>query len=81
LARPVSVLRPSISEEEGIDLVVALDLSGSMQAVMENLPSDLSRYVDPNREAPPDRLEAAKAVLRDFIARRKSVASPPACSI
>ena len=72
LARPVSVLRPSISEEEGIDLVVALDLSGSMQAVMENLPSDLRRYVDPNREAPPDRLEAAKAVLRDFISRRKS---------
>lgn len=72
LARPVSVLRPSISEEEGIDLVVALDLSGSMQAVMENLPSDLGRYVDPNREAPPDRLEAAKAVLRDFIARRNS---------
>lgn len=72
LARPVSVLRPSTAEEEGIDLVVALDLSGSMQAVMENLPQELKRYVDVNREAPPDRLEAAKAVLRDFIGRRQS---------
>lgn len=73
LARPVSVLRPSTSEEEGIDLVVALDLSGSMQAVMDNLPPDLERFVDPNlQRIPPSRLDAAKAVLRDFISRRKS---------
>ncbi len=73
LARPVSVLRPSVTEEEGIDLVVALDLSASMQAVIENLPSDLKRYVDEKEGGvPPNRLDAAKAVLRDFIARRKS---------
>lgn len=73
LARPVSVLRPSISEEEGIDLVVALDLSGSMEAVMENLPPDLAKYVElRGRNIPPTRLDAAKAVLRDFISRRKS---------
>lgn len=73
LARPVSLLRPTVSEEEGIDLVVALDLSGSMEAVMENLPSDLEKYVEPKgRGIPPTRLDAAKAVLRDFIGRRKS---------
>lgn len=73
LARPVSVLRPSITEEEGIDLVVALDLSASMQALIENLPPDLERYVgEKEGGVPPTRLDAAKAVLRDFIARRKS---------
>jgi len=73
LARPVSLLRPAVSEEEGIDLVVALDLSGSMQAVMENLPEELERYVgDLPSGMLPTRLDAAKAVLRDFIGRRKS---------
>lgn len=73
LARPVSLLRPSISEEEGIDLIVTLDLSGSMAAVMENLPEDLERFVETQgRDIPPTRLDAAKAVLRDFISRRKS---------
>ncbi len=73
LARPVSVIRPSVTEEEGIDLVVALDLSASMQAIMENLPPDLKRYVDEKEGGvPPNRLDAAKAVLRDFIARRQS---------
>lgn len=73
LARPVSVLRPAVNEEQGIDLVVALDLSGSMQAVMENLPSELERYIDQRTQRVPlTRLDAAKAVLRDFIARRKS---------
>jgi len=73
LARPVSVVRPSVTEEEGIDLVVTLDLSASMQALMENLPPDLERYVDEKEGGvPPNRLDAAKAVLRDFIARRKS---------
>lgn len=72
LGKPVSVLEPDVSEEEGIDLVVALDLSGSMRAVMENLPPDLEQYLS-EREGPvPNRLDAAKAVLRDFIARRKS---------
>lgn len=73
LGRPVSLLRASVSEETGIDLVVTLDLSGSMEAVMENLPDDLERYVQSRGQGiPPTRLDAAKAVLRDFISRRKS---------
>ncbi|MCH2109723.1 MAG: VWA domain-containing protein [Polyangiaceae bacterium] len=74
LCRPVSILVPDTREEEGIDLVIALDLSGSMQAVMENLPEGLKRFTPQATEQGilPTRLEAAKAVLRDFIRRRHS---------
>lgn len=73
LARPVSSIRPAIAEEEGIDLVVALDLSGSMEAVMDNLPAELEKYLGERpRGVVPARVDAAKAVLRDFISRRRS---------
>jgi Ca-activated chloride channel family protein len=73
LARPVSTVRPAMAEEEGIDLVVALDLSGSMEAVMDNLPPELEKYLgERQRSALPARVDAAKAVLRDFIGRRRS---------
>jgi Ca-activated chloride channel homolog len=73
LARPVSLLRPAVSEEQGIDLILALDLSGSMEAAMENLPEDLKTYLgETDRSVLPTRLDAAKAVIRDFISRRKS---------
>ena len=42
IARPVNTLRPQTSDEEGIDIVLVLDLSGSMRAVMDNLPEDLA---------------------------------------
>jgi hypothetical protein len=45
LARPVNTLRPDIQNEEGIDIVLVLDLSGSMQAAMDNLPPDLEGFV------------------------------------
>ena len=73
LARPVNTLRPQAADEEGIDIVVVLDLSGSMRAVMPNLPADLQTYVPPKpRGVRATRLDAAKAVIRDFIARRKT---------
>ncbi len=74
LARPVNITQPAQVEEEGIDLVVALDLSGSMAALMENLPSDLRQFTPEanERRLPPTRLEAAQAVLRDFIRRRST---------
>jgi Ca-activated chloride channel family protein len=73
MARPVDTLRPQSNEEEGIDMVVVLDLSGSMQAVMENLPANLRRYVTMQPgQVVLTRLDAAKAVIRDFIARRQS---------
>jgi Ca-activated chloride channel family protein len=73
LARPVNTLRAQSADEEGIDIVVVLDLSGSMNAAMANLPADLQGYVQPKpRGVRPTRIDAAKAVIRDFIARRKT---------
>lgn len=72
-ARPVSAVTPTSSEDEGIDLVVVLDLSGSMQAVMEGLPEELDRdRLARAPGTPPTRLDAAKAVIRDFVSRRKT---------
>jgi Ca-activated chloride channel family protein len=72
-ARPVSTIQPDTSEEEGIDVVLVLDLSGSMEAVIENLPEDLVALTSPRqRGLRPTRLDAAKAVIRDFISRRKT---------
>lgn len=71
--RPVSSLTPDTSDEEGIDVVLVLDLSGSMEAVIENLPSNLAVFSPPKqRGLLPTRLDAAKAVIRDFISRRKT---------
>ncbi len=73
LARPVNTLRPDIQDEEGIDIILVLDLSGSMAAAMDNLPPDLESFV-PKRPAGvrPTRVDAARAVIRDFIAQRKT---------
>jgi Ca-activated chloride channel family protein len=73
LARPLNAVVPTSSEEEGIDVVLVLDLSGSMRAVIENFPEDLARLVpDRDNGLRPTRLDAAKATIRDFISRRKT---------
>jgi Ca-activated chloride channel family protein len=73
MARPINTLQPQTVDEEGIDAVLVLDLSGSMQAVIDNLPEDLSHLVErKSRGIRPTRLDAAKAVIRDFISRRKT---------
>jgi Ca-activated chloride channel homolog len=73
IARPVNTLRPQTADEEGIDLVIVLDLSGSMQAAMDNLPDNLGQFTPKRgRGLRPTRLDAAKAVIRDFVSRRKT---------
>jgi Ca-activated chloride channel family protein len=73
LARPLNTLRPVSTDEEGIDIVVALDMSGSMRAVLDNVPEDLQGYMQRSRVGTrPTRLDVAKAVVRDFIGRRKT---------
>ena len=59
LARPQTGQMNDTTETEGIDIVVTLDLSGSMQAL------DLS-----TREKVVTRLDAAKQVVQDFIEKR-----------
>lgn len=70
LARPQSVLRGEDEDEKGIDIVLVLDLSGSMRAIMEapaggDLPS-----MDPGGR--PTRIDVAKEVIEDFVRRRRT---------
>jgi Ca-activated chloride channel family protein len=72
LGRPINTLRPQTAREEGIDIVVAMDLSGSMRAAMGELPENLQQYLPERpRGVKPTRIDVARAVLRDFISRRK----------
>jgi len=72
LARPQNVLRGESAEELGIDIVIVLDLSGSMKSVMDQpVPSSNGgRPVDRNHR--PTRLDVAKEVIMDFISKRKT---------
>lgn len=54
ISRPQSTSKRTEREREGIDIIMSLDVSGSMKAM------DLK----------PDRLEAAKNVAKEFIAKR-----------
>jgi len=73
LGRPQSVLRGETEEEKGIDIVLVLDLSGSMAAVMDSSSSEL--VPGPDSRMPrhrPTRIDVAKDVLIDFVRRRKT---------
>ena len=71
LGRPQNVLRGENADEKGIDMVVVLDLSGSMRALMEAETAEQTRT--PRAPAPRlTRLETAKEVILDFVARRKN---------
>jgi Ca-activated chloride channel family protein len=71
LGRPQNVLRGENADEKGIDMVVVLDLSGSMRALM-----DAEDNPDPRTGRGPvqrlTRLDTAKEVILDFVARRKN---------
>jgi Ca-activated chloride channel family protein len=68
LGRPQNVLRGENADEKGIDMVVVLDLSNSMKALMDaDTPEKGQR--PPQRLT---RLETAKEVILDFVARRKN---------
>jgi Ca-activated chloride channel family protein len=73
LGRPQSVLRGETEEEKGIDIVLVLDLSGSMAAVMDaptdSVPDPGARGGTRHR---PTRIDVAKDVLVDFVRRRKT---------
>lgn len=71
LGRPQNVLRGEDADEKGIDMVVVLDLSGSMRALMDAETPEQTRAP----RAPAQRLtrlETAKEVILDFVSRRKN---------
>jgi Ca-activated chloride channel family protein len=72
LARPVSVLHDSNRDERGIDIVLVMDLSGSMRAVLDSDPQDLTGRPQGPRGKRLTRIDTAKLVVKDFINRRKS---------
>ncbi|HXX67712.1 MAG TPA: VWA domain-containing protein [Polyangiaceae bacterium] len=71
LGRPQSVLRSEAEEEKGIDIVLVLDLSGSMKAIMDAPGMTLPPRTGVSRHRP-TRLDVAKDVLIDFVRRRKT---------
>ncbi|OJY15163.1 MAG: hypothetical protein BGO98_22205 [Myxococcales bacterium 68-20] len=71
LGRPQNVLRGEDADEKGIDMVVVLDLSGSMRALMDAETPEQTRAP----RAPAQRLtrlETAKEVILEFVSRRKN---------
>jgi Ca-activated chloride channel homolog len=72
LARPQDVLRGESAEERGIDIVVVLDLSGSMRAVMDNPDAPEQTAGADGKTHRATRLDTAKEVIGDFISRRKT---------
>ena len=71
LARPQNVLKGENAEDRGIDIVLVLDLSGSMRALMDT-PAEpmVTQGARPVKRL--TRLETAKEVILDFISRRKN---------
>jgi Ca-activated chloride channel family protein len=72
IARPQDVLRGENAEERGIDIVIVLDLSGSMRAVMDNPDAPNIAVGADGKEHRATRLDTAKDVISEFIARRKT---------
>lgn len=71
LAQPISLMRPESTDELGIDIVLVLDLSGSMRAVMDAPAEELPKRRNP-KGVRPTRLDTAKHVIQDFVARRET---------
>ncbi len=72
MGRPVSVLRDTHSDERGIDIMVVMDLSGSMRAILDTDPKDLPGNPQIPRGKRLTRIDTAKIVVKDFIERRRS---------
>ncbi len=70
IARPQNVLRGESADEKGIDIVIVLDLSGSMRALMDAEATPAN--VRPQEVKRLTRLDTAKEVILDFVARRKT---------
>lgn len=72
MARPVSVLRDQRTDDKGIDIILVLDLSGSMRAVLDADARELPGSPQVSAGKRLTRLDTAKIVIKDFISRRKT---------
>ncbi len=69
LARP-QIVDQEVLSGEGVDIMIAFDLSGSMNAI-DMSADDITALQAQGRE-PDNRFEAARKILKDFIHHRKS---------
>ena len=69
LARPQQVDQEVLSGE-GIDIMIALDMSGSMNAI--DMSQEDIAALQANGQEPQNRFEAARDILKDFIRKRKA---------
>lgn len=72
LCKPINVRQDERAEDKGINIVIVMDLSGSMRAILDNKPEDLPGSPELDSGDKITRLETAKVVVKDFISRRKS---------
>jgi Ca-activated chloride channel homolog len=70
IARPQNVLRGENTDEKGIDIVLVLDLSGSMRALMDADSTPTRQQTGGVTRL--TRLDTAKEVILDFVARRRN---------
>ncbi len=69
MARP-QMVDTEVLSGEGIDIMIALDMSGSMNAI--DMSQDDIANLQANGQEPQNRFEAAREILKDFIRKRKS---------
>lgn len=72
LLRPVNIIADDTTDDKGIDIVITMDLSGSMRAVYDGDMADVPGQPKPKNGEKLTRIETAKAVVKDFISRRRS---------
>jgi len=72
MCRPVSVSEDEQTDEKGIDIVVVMDLSGSMRAILDADSSELPGRKRSKKKERLTRLDTAKIVIKDFISRRET---------
>ncbi len=72
LAWPVSVLRDQSRDDKGIDIMLVMDVSGSMRAVLDADTRDLTGQKPLPKGKRLTRIETAQLVVKDFIERRKA---------
>ncbi|MDB4936229.1 MAG: hypothetical protein JWP87_3201 [Labilithrix sp.] len=70
IGRPQNVLRGENTDEKGIDIVLVLDLSGSMRALMDADSAPTRPQTGGVTRL--TRLDTAKEVILDFVTRRKN---------
>jgi Ca-activated chloride channel family protein len=70
IGRPQNVLRGENTDEKGIDIVLVLDLSGSMRALMDADSAPTRPQTGGATRL--TRLDTAKEVILDFVTRRKN---------